>query len=163
MNAGIRDDFSEAVQKVGFWRDAGKSIVFTNGTFDLIHPGHVRYLRQAAGVGDCLIVGVNSDDSTRRLKGGNRPLLPASERCKIVSCLEMVDLVVPFDDDTPLRLIEALQPDVLIKGGDYEPADIVGYEPVTKAGGRVLTAPFAPGHSSSGIIARVLKASQVDS
>ncbi len=160
MNPGSTDDFSGVAKTTAAWQAAGKSIVFTNGTYDLIHPGHIRCLREAASLGDCLIVGVNSDDSTRRLKGPTRPLLPASERCKILSSFEMVDLVVMFDDDTPLRLIEAVQPDVLLKGGDYEPADIVGYDTVTKRGGKVLTAPFAQGFSSSGIIDRVLKGSQ---
>jgi len=135
---------------------AGRRVVFTNGCFDLLHPGHLRYLREARSLGDLLVVAINSDASIRRLKGASRPILPQQERAEVLCALEMVDYVTIFDQDTPLAVIRALLPDVLVKGGDWEPDRIVGRAEVEAAGGRVLALPFAPGYSTSGIIDRVL-------
>lgn len=134
----------------------GRRIVFTNGCFDLLHPGHVRYLREARNLGDCLVVGLNSDDSIRRLKGPARPVQPEAERAEILCALEMVDFVAIFHEDTPLQIIVALQPDVLVKGGDWQPDQIVGRTEVEARGGRVLSLPFADGFSTTSIIGRIL-------
>jgi rfaE bifunctional protein nucleotidyltransferase chain/domain len=119
-------------------RRDGRMIVFTNGCFDLLHAGHVRSLREARSFGDRLVVGVNTDDSVRRLrKGADRPIVPQAERAELIAALEMVDFVSLFDEDTPLELIRAVQPDVLVKGGDWSEAEIVGAEFVRGRGGRV--------------------------
>jgi D-beta-D-heptose 7-phosphate kinase/D-beta-D-heptose 1-phosphate adenosyltransferase len=141
-------------------RSNGKRIVFTNGVFDLLHPGHIRYLRAAKSQGDVLVVGLNSDASARRLKGPKRPVLPENERVKIIASLEMVDYVTVFSDDTPLAIIEAVQPDVLIKGGDYRLSEIVGRDEVEKRGGIVVTVPFEEGNSSSNIVDRILRSAK---
>lgn len=139
------------------WRIYSQKTVFTNGVFDLIHPGHLTYLAEAAGLGERLIVGVNTDESVRRLKGDDRPVMPLAARMQLLAGLFFVDAVIPFDDDTPLKLIEALQPDVLVKGGDYQVEDIVGYHEVIATGGEVLTLPFIAGESSTRIIERLRK------
>lgn len=137
-------------------RSRGESVVFTNGCFDLVHLGHVEYLGRAAAMGDCLIVGVNSDRSVRALKGPGRPVVQAAERCKIVAALACVDYVVPFDEPTPEQLIARLRPDVLAKGGDWPPAAIVGGSMVESWGGRVVSiASSVPERSSSRIIEQV--------
>lgn len=136
-------------------RRLGRRIVFTNGCFDLIHPGHVRYLRAARALGDVLVVGVNSDASVRRLKGPSRPLVPARARCEVLAALEMVDFVTLFSADTPYRLIEAVQPDVLVKGGDWRPEAIVGADVVKARGGRVKSLRFAAGFSTTSIVDRI--------
>jgi D-beta-D-heptose 7-phosphate kinase/D-beta-D-heptose 1-phosphate adenosyltransferase len=130
-------------------------VVFTNGCFDLLHPGHIRYLREAAALGDALVVAVNSDASVRRLKGPARPIQVEAERAEILAGLEMVSFVTIFDDDTPLDVIRALKPNVLVKGGDWTPDRIVGREDVEAAGGTVRSLPFAPGFSSSRLIRRI--------
>ena len=130
-------------------RRARRRVVFTNGCFDLIHPGHVRYLRAAKRLGDVLIVGLNSDASVRRLKGRSRPLVPQADRAEVIGALEMVDYVTIFDEDTPYALIAAVQPDVLVKGGDWTPEHIVGADIVQARGGRVRSLPFAPGYSTT--------------
>jgi D-beta-D-heptose 7-phosphate kinase/D-beta-D-heptose 1-phosphate adenosyltransferase len=135
-------------------RDAGQSIVFTNGCFDLLHPGHVRLLREASALGDYLIVGLNSDASVRRLKGANRPINSEEARAEVLGALECVDAVTVFDEETPLELIEALQPDVLVKGGDYRPADVVGRAEVEAAGGRLVLIPLVEGHSTTRMVLR---------
>jgi rfaE bifunctional protein nucleotidyltransferase chain/domain len=129
--------------------------VFTNGVFDLLHRGHVEYLEEARALGDRLVVGVNSDASVRRIKGPRRPIVPEADRLALVGALACVDLAVLFDDDTPLRLIEAVQPDVLAKGGDYAIADIVGREVVEARGGRVVAIAFRPGLSTSELIRKI--------
>lgn len=134
----------------------GQRIVFTNGCFDLLHPGHIRYLREAAQLGDALVVAINSDASVRRLKGTPRPLQPEQERAEILCALEMVSFVVIFDDDTPLEVIRTLVPDVLVKGGDWTPDRIVGRQEVEAAGGRVLSLPFAEGFSTTRLVDAVL-------
>ena len=136
-------------------RRAGRRVVFTNGVFDLIHPGHVRYLRAAKRLGDVLVVGINSDRSARRLgKGPGRPLVGERDRAEVLSALEMVDYVTIFTDDTPLELIRAVQPDVLVKGGDWSIDRIVGADVVLARGGTVKSLPFASGYSTTSLVTR---------
>jgi D-beta-D-heptose 7-phosphate kinase / D-beta-D-heptose 1-phosphate adenosyltransferase len=137
-------------------RSRGKRVVFTNGCFDLLHVGHVKYLQKARTLGDLLIVGLNSDASVRRLKGERRPLIEESERAHILAALDCVDYVILFDEDTPLRLIEALVPAVLVKGGDYQVEEVVGRELVEASGGRVELVQFVDGRSTSRIIEKIL-------
>jgi D-glycero-beta-D-manno-heptose 1-phosphate adenylyltransferase len=136
-------------------RAAGRKLVFTNGCFDILHVGHVRYLREARALGDDLLVAVNSDRSVRSLKGEGRPVVGEAERAETLAALEAVSLVTVFDEDSPRSLIAALLPDVLVKGGDYRPDQIHGREEVEAAGGRVLALPFVEGASTSGLIERV--------
>jgi len=150
---------SDAVAMRKKWGQQGKRVVFTNGCFDLLHPGHVTYLENARALGDLLIIGLNSDDSIRRLKGDSRPVNQLEDRAHMLSGLRSVDLVVPFSEDTPIKLITALLPDVLVKGGDYLPDDIVGAKEVRKAGGEVVVVPFLNGHSSSSLIGKIQKLS----
>lgn len=138
------------------FRAAGERIVFTNGVFDLLHRGHVEYLEDARLLGDRLVVGTNSDASVRRLKGPERPLVPEDERAELLASLECVDLVVIFEDDTPLRLIEAIAPDVLAKGGDWELDRIVGRDSVEARGGRVVRVPLREGLSTTALIERIV-------
>lgn len=134
----------------------GKRIVFTNGCFDLLHIGHVRYLEKAKILGDILVVGVNSDSSVRKLKGPKRPLLPVRERAEILSGLGCVDYVTIFDELDPLKLITSLQPNFLVKGGDWTKEQIVGGEVVEKSGGEVVIIPFVRGASTSDLIKTIL-------
>jgi len=133
-------------------RGAGRRIVFTNGVFDLLHPGHVRYLQAARAHGDLLIVGLNSDASVRRNKGPERPINPDTERAEIVAALACVDAVSIFDDDTPAGIIRRVQPDVLVKGSDWPADQIVGRDTVEARGGRVILEQVEQGHSTSAII-----------
>jgi D-beta-D-heptose 7-phosphate kinase/D-beta-D-heptose 1-phosphate adenosyltransferase len=144
-------------QRARHWRAAlGKrSLVFTNGVFDLLHPGHVDVLLAARQQGDTLLVGINSDDSVRRLKGPSRPVRTEKERAYVIAALGMVDAVVIFEQDTPLELIRALEPDVLVKGGDYAEASVVGAQEVRALGGRVVIVPLTPGHSTSAIVEKL--------
>jgi rfaE bifunctional protein nucleotidyltransferase chain/domain len=144
-------------------RRQGKRIVFTNGCFDLIHPGHVRYLRAAKRLGDVLVVALNSDSSVRRLKGASRPLVGQRDRCEVMAALEMVDFVTVFNEDTPYALIKLLQPDVLVKGGDWKPDDIVGADIVRARGGVVRSLRFASGYSTTQLVERIVKKSRVES
>ncbi len=137
------------------WREGGLRVVFTNGCFDLLHAGHVRYLNQARSLGDILVVGLNSDASVRRLKGPGRPVTPEAERGEILAALSAVDAVAVFGEDTPLSLIRAALPDVLVKGGDWALDAIVGRELVEGRGGRVVTIPVVPGRSTSGLLDRL--------
>jgi D-beta-D-heptose 7-phosphate kinase/D-beta-D-heptose 1-phosphate adenosyltransferase len=134
---------------------AGKRIVFTNGVFDILHPGHVRYLQAARAHGDILIVGVNSDASVRRNKGPERPINPQEERAEVLAALACVDAVSIFDEDTPADIIRRVQPDVLVKGADWPADQIVGRDTVEARGGRVVLEPVEQGHSTSAIIERV--------
>ena len=136
-------------------RTQGKSVVFTNGCFDLLHPGHVRYLAQARALGDALIVAINSDRSVRELKGKGRPILNEQERAEVLSALESVDFVVVFDEQTPQQLIAAILPDILVKGGDWTIDKIIGREEVEAAGGQVYSLPYVAQQSTSEIIARI--------
>jgi rfaE bifunctional protein nucleotidyltransferase chain/domain len=136
-------------------RQAGR-VVFTNGVFDLLHPGHVDVLHGARAEGDALVVGVNSDASVRRLgKGDGRPVRGQQERAYVLAALADVDAVVVFDEDTPLELVQALGPDVIVKGGDYSPETVVGADVVRARGGRVVIIPLTPGHSTTAIIERM--------
>jgi D-beta-D-heptose 7-phosphate kinase/D-beta-D-heptose 1-phosphate adenosyltransferase len=135
----------------------GKRIVFTNGCFDLLHIGHVRYLEKAKALGDVLVVGVNSDSSVRKLKGRRRPILPEHERAEILSGLGCVDYVALFDEIDPLKLITSLKPDVLVKGGDWTKEQTVGKEVVERSGGEVVILPFVKGASTSNLIETILK------
>lgn len=143
----------EVVRRFGPPRD--RRVVFTNGVFDLLHPGHVRCLVEARSHGDVLVVGVNSDESARRLKPAGRPVQSAEARAEVLAALRPVDAVTVFDDDTPARLVEALLPDVLVKGADYEGADVAGAEAVLESGGSVELIPLAEGHSTSRLVDRV--------
>ena len=145
----------EAVAHVRRLQAAGRRVVFTNGVFDLVHPGHVRYLRAARAEGDALVVAVNSDRSVRANKGPARPIMPEQERAEIVAALDFVDAVFVFDEDTPGRVIDAIQPDVLVKGADWPADQIVGRDTVEARGGRVVRAAIARGYSSTAIIERM--------
>ena len=133
-----------------------KKIVFTNGCFDILHPGHVDYLAKAKALGDTLIVGLNSDSSVRKLKGKGRPIVSQGDRAKVLSGLESVDFVVIFSDPTPIKLIKAVKPDVLVKGGDWPVKDIVGSDFVQFRGGKVKSLPYLKGHSTKAIINKIL-------
>jgi D-glycero-beta-D-manno-heptose 1-phosphate adenylyltransferase len=137
------------------WKRAGKKVVFTNGCYDVLHPGHIRLLERARSLGDILILALNTDSSVQRLKGPNRPLLSESERAEVASALEAVDAVTFFDEDTPRELIAAVLPDVLIKGADWAHF-IAGREEVEAAGGKVLALPLEPGYSTTNIVEDVL-------
>lgn len=133
----------------------GKKVVFTNGCFDLLHVGHVRYLRRAREAGDFLVVGLNTDSSVRKIKGRGRPILPGRERAELLAALEFVDAVVFFSEPTPIRLIELIRPDVLVKGADWPAHQIVGGDLVKLSGGQVCRIPLARGKSTSAIIKRI--------
>jgi len=145
----------EVVAAVQTWRALGRTIVFTNGVFDLLHPGHVRYLQQARDLGDVLIVGVNSDRSARGNKGDDRPITAEAERAEVLAALKCVDAVAIFDEDTPHDIITAIQPDVLVKGADWAADAIVGRDIVEARGGRVVRVPVERGYSTSAIIAKI--------
>jgi len=143
---------NEAMSLRRAWKAEGRRVVFTNGCFDLLHAGHVRYLEAARILGDRLLIGLNSDGSIRRIKGPRRPVTPQAERAEILLALASVDGVVLFEEDTPLRIIEALIPDILVKGSDWSPDRIVGREQVESNGGCVATIPLLEGRSTSGLI-----------
>jgi len=136
-------------------RDAGERVVFTNGVFDLLHPGHLRYLQQARALGDLLIVGLNSDASVRRNKGAGRPINPEAERAEILAALACVDAVVLFDEDTPAEIIRAIQPDILVKGADWPADQIVGRDTVEARGGRVVRVEVEQGYSTTALLDRI--------
>jgi D-beta-D-heptose 7-phosphate kinase/D-beta-D-heptose 1-phosphate adenosyltransferase len=138
-------------------RREGKRVVFTNGCFDLLHPGHVRYLAEARAMGDALIVGLNSDRSVRLLKGEGRPILDETERAEVLAALEAVDFVVVFDQDTPRELIAQLVPDLVVKGGDWPVDKIVGRDEVEATGGKAISLPYVEGFSTSEILDRIKK------
>ena len=138
-------------------RQGGKKIAFTNGCFDILHVGHTRYLRDARKTGDVLILALNSDASVRAIKGEKRPLVPEAERADLVASLEAVDYVTIFDELTPLELIECLQPDVIVKGGDWAEENVVGRESVRKWGGKVVIIPETEGASTTNIIEKIIK------
>lgn len=150
-------ELEDLVQRVDMLKKRGIKMVFTNGCFDIIHAGHISYLKQAKALGDCLVIGLNSDASVKRLKGPERPVNNQYSRAVVLSCLSMVDYVTIFDQDTPYNLIAAIRPDVLAKGGDWSPSEIVGSDIVRSYGGDVLTIPFIKGYSTSGIIEKIKK------
>jgi rfaE bifunctional protein nucleotidyltransferase chain/domain len=137
------------------WKKQNKKVVFTNGCFDLIHRGHLQYLAQAKELGDKLIVAINSDISVKILKGENRPIKPEIDRLLTMAAFSFVDAVVLFEEETPTKLIDALIPDILVKGGDYEIEKIVGYKTVTQHGGQVLTLDFVAGSSTSNFVEKL--------
>ena len=139
-------------KKLNLWREEGKSIVFSNGCFDILHRGHVEYLSKAADLGDILIIGLNTDDSVRRLKGPSRPVNDEKARAVVLAALEFVDAIMFFEEDTPYNLIKRVQPDVLVKGKDYKAEDIVGYDIVTAKGGKVETIELVEGFSTTKIL-----------
>jgi len=142
--------------RLALWKFQGKKLVFTNGCFDLLHPGHVDYLIRARDLGDLLIIGLNTDASVRRLKGPSRPILDEASRGLILASLSFVDAVVLFDEDTPLELINTVKPDILVKGGDYHAENVVGYDIVTAQGGKVIILPFVEGFSTTSIEQKIL-------
>ena len=142
-------------EKVDSLRKAGKRVVFTNGCFDLLHIGHVRYLQEARELGDCLVVAVNSDSSVRQIKEPGRPIMPEGQRAEVVAALSCVDWVTIFDEPDPLDLIRLLKPNVLVKGTDWSEEEIVGAPEVREGGGQVLRIPLVPGSSTSGILEKV--------
>ncbi len=148
----LSPDIAESLERL---RAAGKTIVFTNGCFDLLHPGHIHQLREARAQGDFLVVGLNSDASARRLKGEGRPVLPQDGRQELLEAIRYVDTVVIFGEDTPEALIREVRPDVLVKGAEYEIKDIVGAEFVEGYGGRVHRVPMLPGYSTSELLAKL--------
>jgi len=135
-----------------------KRIVFTNGCFDILHVGHIRYLRKARSLGDVLVVGLNTDRSVRTIKGEKRPIVPQADRAEVLAALEFVDYVVFFDEPDPFTLIEKVKPHILVKGADWTKEKIVGRDLVEKAGGRVVRIPLVPGASSTGVIERIIQA-----
>ncbi|WP_187262801.1 D-glycero-beta-D-manno-heptose 1-phosphate adenylyltransferase [Pontibacter beigongshangensis] len=137
------------------WRDQGQKIVFTNGCFDILHLGHVDYLEKARQLGDKMVLGLNTDASICRIKGPGRPLQDEMSRARVMASLLFVDAVVLFDDDTPLKLIEAVQPDILVKGDDYSIENIVGHEVVLARGGAVETVPLVKGYSTTSIVKKI--------
>ncbi len=150
QNKLVKED--ELSGKLAYWNFLDKKIVFTNGCFDVIHLGHIMYLSQAAGLGSVLVIGLNTDESVRRIKGSSRPLMDQHARSMILGSLFFVDAVLLFDEDTPLELIKKVKPHVLVKGSDYLEKDIVGADVVKSYGGEVVTIDFVDGYSSSNII-----------
>ena len=149
-------DITEAQKIISKWRNDQKIIVFTNGCFDIIHRGHVEYLQEAKLLGDFLIVGLNSDASVERIKGKPRPYQDEQDRAAILDAMKMVDIVVIFDEDTPLELICELKPNVLVKGGDYDSQSIVGTKEVEGWGGSVKIIPFIKGYGTSKLVEKIL-------
>ena len=146
------------MQQRAIWKTDQQRVVFTNGCFDLLHLGHLHYLAEARTLGDQLIVGLNDTDSVRRLKGNHRPIQDEATRASMLAALTMVSAVVLFAEDTPLHLVQALQPDILVKGGDYTIANIVGAKEVLASGGEVKVLSFLPGYSTSSIEEKIIKA-----
>lgn len=149
-----QDELREIIEDM---HSAGKKVVFTNGCFDLIHTGHVRYLKMAKSYADALVVAVNSDGSVGRLKGEKRPIMPQDERMEVLAALSMVDFVTMFEEDDPHRVITELMPDVLVKGGDWDMDHIIGRDVVEEAGGKVCSIPYIEGSSTTTIIDRVVE------
>ncbi len=148
----------QALKELKAWREKNKKIVFTNGCFDIIHPGHIDYLSQARDLGDILVLGLNTDQSVRRLnKGSNRPINDERTRAYVLAGLASVDLIVFFDEETPYNLIKLLQPNVLVKGKDYEVEKIIGFDILKENGGEVITIPFLEGYSTSSLIKKIIE------
>lgn len=156
-HVGKQREVDQLLNELAYHRACGKKIVFTNGCFDLIHLGHVKYFRYAKAQGDLLVVAINTDKSIRRLKGEKRPIINEDDRINVLEELESIDYLVRFDEDTPLDLIERIRPDVLVKGADYKKEQVVGWETVERNGGRVALAPLVEGRSTSAVIQRILE------
>lgn len=148
---------AEAKKTVAAWKAAGLKVVFTNGCFDILHLGHVDYLEKARNLGDRLVLGLNTDDSVSRFKGPFRPIQDETSRARIIASLQFIDLVVFFNEDTPLNLISEIVPDILVKGSDYLAENIVGADVVNRNGGQVKTIDFVPGYSTTRIVERIKK------
>ena len=149
---------NQALKELKTWREKNKKIVFTNGCFDIIHPGHIDYLSQARDLGDILVLGLNTDQSVRRLnKGSNRPINDERTRAYVLAGLASVDLIVFFDEETPYNLIKLLQPNVLVKGNDYEVEKIIGFDILKENGGEVITISFLEGYSTSSLIKKIIE------
>ena len=148
-------DLELLTKKIEKWRSENKKIVFTNGCFDLIHLGHIEILARSADYGDKLIIGVNSDLSIKKLKGENRPIIEESSRIRQLSALEFVDAVVLFDEETPIKLIESIKPNVITKGGDYKAKNVVGNEVVSQKSGEVVIIPLTQGYSTTSILNKI--------
>jgi len=157
MTSDKINSLADATSRVRAWQAAGLKVVFTNGCFDLLHLGHVDYLENARNLGDRLVIGLNSDNSVSRFKGPGRPLQDQNSRARVLAALQFVDLVVFFDEDTPLDLISQLLPNVLVKGSDYLAENIVGADVVKKNGGMVKTIDFVPGYSTTRIVEKIKK------
>ncbi len=155
IQSKILMDRTELEFSLAIWRFKGQKLVFTNGCFDIIHRGHVEYLAKAASLGNQLIIGVNTDASVKRLKGSARPVQDETTRTLVLASFGFVSKVVLFDEDTPFDLINLIQPDILVKGGDYKPEDIVGYDIVKGKGGEIVTIDLVEGHSTTSIINRM--------
>lgn len=152
--------FGSALSRnIAIWRFQDQKIVFTNGCFDILHLGHIDYLAKAADLGHVLIIGLNTDVSVSRIKGPHRPLQDQESRAMVLASLEFVSAVILFDEETPYELIRLIQPDILVKGADYIPEEIVGYDIVKAKGGEVVTLEFLPGYSTSGIVQKILSSS----
>lgn len=145
----------QLIQRVNTWRSERQTIVFSNGCFDIIHPGHAQYLAAAAALGSRLVIGVNTDESVKRLKGAARPVISENERCLLLASFQFVDAVCLFDEDTPLKLIESIIPDILVKGKDYTIDQIVGADVVLQHGGKVETIELVEGFSTSSLIEKI--------
>ncbi len=150
-------NFETAKKRIEAWKKDKKKVVFTNGVFDLLHPGHVQYLTEARKLGDCMVVGMNTDASVKRLKGPDRPVQGEGDRAIVLAGLWAVDLVVPFAEDSPIDMISTLLPDILVKGGDYTFETVVGAQVVDDAGGEVRTIQFFEGKSTTNLITKILK------
>jgi D-beta-D-heptose 7-phosphate kinase/D-beta-D-heptose 1-phosphate adenosyltransferase len=152
----MRTDGDSLAARRSRWSAQGKRVVFTNGCFDLLHPGHLSLFEEAASLGDVLVVAINDDDSVRRLKGAGRPIYPAGERAELLSALRWVDCVTVFPEDTPRRVIEEVRPDVLVKGAEYGEGEIVGEDLVASYGGSVRRIPMRAGYATSRIVKRIV-------
>ncbi len=150
-------DINNIESHLTYWNLKNQKIVFTNGCFDILHRGHIEYLAQAANHGDILLIGLNTDNSVRRIKGNSRPVQDQFARAMVLASLQFVSAVIMFDEDTPYELIKRVQPDILIKGSDYKIKDIVGYDIVTAKGGEVVTIDFVEGYSTTSIIEKLKK------
>ncbi len=150
-------ELDKLIQRVDKWKNSGQKVVFTNGCFDILHLGHIDYLEKARSLGDKLVVAVNSDDSVKRLKGINRPINDQVSRMRILAALQFVDGVVSFNEDTPLKLIEEILPDLLVKGRDYKIGNIVGADSVLQNGGKVKTIDLVKGYSTTNILKKLIK------
>lgn len=157
IKSKIITDKEQIASYLEFLKSRNQPIVFTNGCFDIVHRGHIEYLAKAADLGSALIIGLNSDDSVRRLKGENRPVVDEYSRAMLLAALSFVNKVVLFGEDTPYELIKFVQPDVLVKGSDYKAEDIVGYDIVTAKGGKIETLDFIKGFSTSSILEKACK------
>ncbi|HRE67977.1 MAG TPA: D-glycero-beta-D-manno-heptose 1-phosphate adenylyltransferase [Cyclobacteriaceae bacterium] len=153
--------WAKAKEQVNAWKKSGAKVVFTNGCFDLVHLGHVDYLEKARNLGDKLILGLNSDSSVARFKGPERPLQDENSRARVLAAMQFIDLVVLFNEDTPLALISELVPDILVKGSDYLTENIVGADVVKRAGGVVKTIDFVSGYSTTRIVEKIKKHKQI--